>query len=46
MGFIAYTLVKIFRGKFKDIHWLMYVVSALFLLMFAWDKLRAMGILP
>ena len=33
-GFIAYTLIKIFTGRAKDVHWLLYVVSALFLVSF------------
>lgn len=34
LGFISYTLIKIFRGKFKDVHPLLYPVSALFTLTF------------
>jgi AGZA family xanthine/uracil permease-like MFS transporter len=33
-GFISYTLIKLFRGKFKELHPLMIVVSALFALAF------------
>ncbi|HJP65422.1 MAG TPA: NCS2 family permease, partial [Actinomycetota bacterium] len=29
-GFIAYTVIAIFRGRAKDVHWLMYLVSAVF----------------
>ncbi len=29
-GFISYTLIKLFKGKFKDLHPLMIIVSALF----------------
>jgi AGZA family xanthine/uracil permease-like MFS transporter len=36
-GFIAYTLIKIVRGKAADIHVLLWVVSALFVLYFASD---------
>ena len=34
-GFIAYCVMKIFRGKFKEVPVLMYVLSALFILMYA-----------
>lgn len=34
MGIITYTLIKMIRGKFKEIHPLMYVLSILFILMF------------
>ncbi|MEA2016191.1 MAG: NCS2 family permease [Actinomycetota bacterium] len=33
-GFISYTLIKLFRGKFKELHPLMIIVSALFALAF------------
>ena len=33
-GFISYVLIKMVRGKFKEIHPLMYVLAALFVLMF------------
>ncbi len=33
-GFISYTLIKLFRGKFKDLHPLMIIVSALFAVAF------------
>jgi adenine/guanine/hypoxanthine permease len=29
-GFLAYTVIAIFRGRFRQVHWLMYVVSAVF----------------
>ncbi|MGH2528476.1 MAG: NCS2 family permease [Actinomycetota bacterium] len=29
-GFIAYTVIQILRGRWKDVHWLMYLVSAVF----------------
>jgi AGZA family xanthine/uracil permease-like MFS transporter len=38
-GFISYTLIKLFRGKFKDLHPLMIVVSALFALAFIAEAL-------
>lgn len=33
-GFISYTLIKLFRGKFKELHPLMIIVSALFAVAF------------
>lgn len=33
-GIISYTLIKLVRGKYKELHPLMYVLSALFILMF------------
>lgn len=32
-GVISYTLIKLIRGKYKEIHPLMYILSALFILM-------------
>ena len=29
-GFILYSLIKLFRGRGRDVHWLLYVVSVLF----------------
>ena len=37
-GFIAYTLVKLMRGKVREIHPLMAVVSILFALSFALQR--------
>jgi AGZA family xanthine/uracil permease-like MFS transporter len=34
LGFISFVLIKVFHGKVKEIHWLMWVVSALFVLTF------------
>jgi AGZA family xanthine/uracil permease-like MFS transporter len=34
-GFIAYTAIALLRGRWKDVHWLMYVVSAIFVWYFA-----------
>lgn len=34
VGIISYVLIKAIRGKFKEIHPLMYVLAALFVLMF------------
>jgi adenine/guanine/hypoxanthine permease len=29
-GFLAYTVIAVLRGRFREVHWLMYVVSAVF----------------
>ena len=29
-GFISYTVIAVLRGRAKDVHWLMYLVSAVF----------------
>ena len=34
LGLIAYTLIKVFAGKAKDVSWLTYVISAIFLVKF------------
>ena len=44
-GFISYVLVKVARAKFKEVHPLMYVVVALFILMFVLTGLQALKIL-
>jgi len=33
-GFIAYTAIKVLRGKFRQVNWLVYVLTALFLFRF------------
>ena len=33
-GFIAYTAIKVMQGKFREVHPLMYVVTAVFLCYF------------
>jgi AGZA family xanthine/uracil permease-like MFS transporter len=30
-GFISYTAIKVLTGKARDVHWLMYIVSAVFI---------------
>lgn len=35
VGFIAFTIMGVFAGKRKDIHWIMWLISALFLVYFA-----------
>jgi AGZA family xanthine/uracil permease-like MFS transporter len=39
-GFITYVLVKVVRGKVREIHPLMWVVSALFVVYFAIDPIK------
>jgi AGZA family xanthine/uracil permease-like MFS transporter len=34
LGLIAYTIIKIFSGKFKEVSILTYVISALFIVKF------------
>jgi AGZA family xanthine/uracil permease-like MFS transporter len=36
-GFISWVLIKLVRGKTTEIHWLMWIVSAAFLVYFAQD---------
>jgi AGZA family xanthine/uracil permease-like MFS transporter len=33
-GFSAYTAMKVFRGKFRDVNWLVYALTAVFLFRF------------
>jgi AGZA family xanthine/uracil permease-like MFS transporter len=35
-GFTSYTLVKVLRGKFREVNWFVYALTALFLLRFAY----------
>ncbi|QNE89152.1 NCS2 family permease [Corynebacterium incognita] len=41
VGFIAYALVNLFAGKAKKVHWIMWLISALFVVYFAAEPLRA-----
>ena len=41
VGFIAFTLMAVFAGKTKDIHWIMWLISALFVVYFAQGPLLA-----
>ncbi|HOQ09560.1 MAG TPA: NCS2 family permease [Syntrophomonadaceae bacterium] len=34
LGFIGYTLVKLFSGRWRDIHWMMYIIAILFVINF------------
>jgi AGZA family xanthine/uracil permease-like MFS transporter len=36
IGFIAYTLLKVLHGEYRKISWLVYVLTGLFLLRFAY----------
>jgi len=29
-GFVAYAVIAILRGKWREVHWLMYVAAAIF----------------
>ncbi|MBA2693665.1 MAG: NCS2 family permease [Rubrobacter sp.] len=33
-GFISYTLLKLFTGKWRDLHWMIYVISGAFVINF------------
>jgi transketolase C-terminal domain/subunit len=33
-GFITYAVLKLFTGKVKEVHWIMWVIAALFLFKF------------
>ncbi len=35
-GFTAYTLMKLLRGKFREVGWFVYLLTALFILRFVW----------
>jgi AGZA family xanthine/uracil permease-like MFS transporter len=35
-GFCSYTLVRICRGRFREVNWMVYVLTALFLARFYW----------
>lgn len=44
VGFISFTLLAVFAGKIKQIHWIMWLISALFVVYFAMDPiLHAIG---
>jgi len=38
LGFVAYTALKFLTGKGKEVHWVMYILSFLFILYFAFIK--------
>ena len=35
-GFISYSILKLAKGHGKQVHWIIYAVSALFLLRYVW----------
>ncbi|MBI3015024.1 MAG: hypothetical protein HYY65_08220, partial [Candidatus Tectomicrobia bacterium] len=39
-GFVTYSFIKLVRGKGREVHWMMYLVSLAFLVYFAmaWVK--------
>ena len=39
-GFVTYVLIKAVRGKFSEVHWLMWVVAIAFAIYFADPWLR------
>ena len=41
VGFIAFTLIRVFAGKAKDVHWIMWLISALFVVYFAQGPILA-----
>jgi len=44
-GFIAYTTIKLFRGRSRQVHWMMWIVTASFLIYFAIDPVeRLLGV--
>ncbi|NLZ54967.1 MAG: NCS2 family permease [Thermoanaerobacteraceae bacterium] len=38
LGFVAYTALKFLTGKGKEVHWVMYILTFLFILYFAFIK--------
>ncbi|WP_282702102.1 NCS2 family permease [Streptomyces sp. CC219B] len=41
-GFVSYVLIKAVLGKTKEVHWLMWITSTLFLVYFAIDPIEQM----
>lgn len=39
-GFIAYVVIKLARGKFREIHWLMWIIAALFVIYFGIEPIE------
>ncbi len=42
LGFISHVLIKSFHGKAREVHWLMWVVSALFVITFLLPAVQAL----
>jgi adenine/guanine/hypoxanthine permease len=38
-GFVAYTVIALLRGRWREVHWLMYLVSAVFVWYFVYGGL-------
>ncbi len=36
LGFTAWTLIRILSGRFREVHWMVYALTALFIARFAW----------
>ena len=41
VGFISFTLMALFAGKSREIHWIMWLISALFIVFFAHGPVMA-----
>ena len=39
-GFVSYAIIKLVRGHTRDVHWVLWVVAALFVLYFAINPVR------
>ena len=39
-GFISYTLIKVFKGKFKEVHPIMYIIVLLFIVKFVMENIH------
>lgn len=40
-GFVTYVIVKLAQGRAREVHWLLWLISALFLLYFTLEPIRA-----
>jgi adenine/guanine/hypoxanthine permease len=36
IGVISYSLLKLFTGKWKEVHWLIYLFAILFIARYIW----------
>lgn len=36
LGFVSYTIIKLLQGKAREVHWLMYVLTVFFCVLFAY----------
>ena len=39
VGFISFTLLSVFAGRARKLHWIMWLIAALFVLYFAMDPI-------